>query len=253
MTIPAALLVALAGAACGLVNSVAGGGSLILFPTLLLVGLPPLTANVTNSVAAWPGYLGGVTAFRRELSGRRTMLTWLVGVTIVGATAGCILLLVTPTGAFDVVVPVLVLIATVMTALQPVVRRRLHPTPTATDHRPGWAALAAIFVATVYGGYFGGALGVIVLAVLGLTFNDTMRNLTASKTIVTLANSTVSVLIFGLFGPVRWEYVAVAAPTALAGGYVGGAIARRLDERMLRLLVVSLGAVVTVILIVRAL
>src|SRR3954451_19944305 len=149
MTLPAALLVALAGAACGLVNSVAGGGSLILFPTLLLVGLPPLTANVTNSVAAWPGYLGGVTAFRRELSGRRRMLTWLVGVTIVGATTGCVLLLVTPSGAFDVVVPVLVLPATIMTALQPAVRRRLRASPTGTDRRPATAALVAVFAATI--------------------------------------------------------------------------------------------------------
>lgn len=245
------LLVALAGALCGIVNSIAGGGSLILFPTLLLTGMSPLSANVTNSVTTWPGYLGGVGAFRAEISTRKHQLPWLLGATLAGSGIGCVLLLVTPEDSFDVVVPWLVLVATVMTALQPVVRKRMKDQDT-TDSRPPTMAIAAIFLATIYGGYFGAALGVIVLAALSLTLNDTIKNLNATKSIISLVDASVSVVVFGLFGPVEWVYVAVAAPTTLIGGYVGGRIARKIDENILRLMVVSLGALVTVALFIRA-
>ncbi len=243
------LLLVLAGAGCGLVNTVAGGGSLILFPALLVTGLAPLSANVTNSVATWPGYVGGVGAFRTEIHERRHLLPWLLGATLVGSTLGCALLLLTPSAAFDVIVPVLVLAATVMTALQPWVRRHLRER-TGSDHRPSVAAILAVGAATVYGGYFGGGLGVIVLGVLGLTINDSVRNLTATKSVISLVDATVSVIVFGLFGPVDWASVLIAAPTCLIGGYLGGAIARRLDERVLRACVVGLGLVVSVVLFV---
>ena len=242
--------VAAAGAACGLVNTIAGGGSLILFPVLLLAGLAPLDANVTNSVSTWAGYVGGVGGFRHQIRAQRRTLPRLVVATILGSTTGCILLLVTPSAAFDVVVPFLVLIATGMTAVQPYVQRRLKERP--ADHpQPGAAAVISIFVATIYGGYFGGALGVIVLAVLGLTIRDTIRNLTASKALISLVDATVSVIIFGFFGPVHWVYVAVAAPTTLLGGWLGAHVARRMNERVLRGCVVALGLVVSVALFVR--
>lgn len=251
MSIWEAALVAAAGGACGLVNSVAGGGSLLLFPALLLTGLSPLAANVTNSVATWPGYLGGVGAFRSEIGDRRHLLPWLLAATVAGSTAGCVLLLVTPSSAFDVVVPWLVLTATAMTALQPAVRRRLKDRP-ARDHRPPASAVVAVFAATIYGGYFGAGLGVIVLGVLGLTVNDSVRNLNATKSVITLVGASVCIVIFAMFGPVQWLYVVVAAPTTLAGGYAGGAIARRLDEQVLRSSVVALGALVSVVLFVRS-
>jgi uncharacterized membrane protein YfcA len=244
------VLLVLAGAGCGLVNSIAGGGSLILFPALLLTGLPALSANVTNSVATWPGYLGGVGAFRREIGERPHLLPPLLVATLCGSITGCVLLLVTPSSAFDVVVPVLVLIATVMTALQPVVRRRLKDDASA-EHRPTISAIVAVFLATIYGGYFGGALGVIVLGVLGITIKDSIRNLNATKSVISLLDATVSVVLFGFFGPVDWASVAVAAPTCLVGGYLGGAIARRMNETLLRACVVTLGAVVTIVLLLR--
>ena len=244
------VLLVLAGAACGLVNSIAGGGSLILFPALLLTGLPPLSANVTNSVATWPGYVGGVGAFRSEIGERRHLLPPLLAATLAGSITGCVLLLVTPSSAFDVVVPVLVLIATVMTAVQPMVRARLKDSAGA-DRRPTVGAIFGVFVATIYGGYFGGALGVIVLGVLGLTIKDSIRNLNATKSVISLLDASVSVVIFGLFGPVDWASVLVAAPTCLLGGYLGGSIARRMDETVLRVCVVALGAAVTVALFLR--
>jgi uncharacterized membrane protein YfcA len=244
-----ALLVAAAGLACGLINSIAGGGSLILFPVLLLTGLSPLAANVTNSVSTWPGYVGGVGGFRADIRERRSRLPRLMLVTIAGSVTGCVLLLATPSSAFDVIVPWLVLVATGLTALQPVVRRRLRES-TAAGGTAGLGALVGVFVATIYGGYFGGALGVIVLAILGLTIHDTLRHLNATKSVISLVDATVSVVVFGLFGPVHWVYVAVAAPTTLIGGYFGAAIARRLDERVLRACVVVFGLAASIYLFV---
>lgn len=241
---------ALAGGACGLVNSIAGGGSLILFPVLLAVGLPPLDANVTNSVAAWPGYVGGVGGFRSEIRGQRHRLPRLLAATVVGSVCGCVLLLITPSGAFDAIVPFLVLLASALTAVQPVVRRRLANGDD-DGGAPGAAAVLGVFAATVYGGYFGAALGVIVLGVLGVTIGAGLRKLNATKAVITLVTSTIGVAIFGLFGPVDWGYVAVAAPTTLLGGYAGAHIARRVDEDKLRVAVVALGVVAAVILFVR--
>jgi uncharacterized protein len=242
--------VALAGGVCGVVNSIAGGGSLVLFPVLLLVGLPPLAANVTNSVATWPGYIGGVGGFRTEILVQWPRLPRLLVATVLGSLTGCVLLLVTPSAAFDTVVPGLVLLATGLTAIQPTVRRRLADRDT-EDMTPSWAAVGAVFLASIYGGYFGAALGVILLGVLGLTVRDTLRRLNATKAVIALVDSSVSVVVFGLFGPVHWAYVAIAAPTTLLGGYVGARIARRVDEQALRVCIVGFGLVVSVVLFVQ--
>lgn len=245
------VLVAAAGAACGVINSIAGGGSLILFPVLLLTGLKPLDANVTNSVSTWPGYVGGVGGFRAEIRERRHRLPRLLLATVAGSVTGCVLLLATPSSAFDVIIPWLVLAATALTALQPAVRKRLRE-GSAANGQAGISALAMIFLAAIYGGYFGGALGVIVLAVLGLTIHDTLRHLNATKSVISLVDASIGVIVFGLFGPVHWAYVAVAAPTTLVGGYIGAAIARRLDERVLRACVVVFGLAATAYLFVRS-
>jgi uncharacterized membrane protein YfcA len=246
-----AAIVLAAGLACGVVNSIAGGGSLILFPSLLATGMSTLSANVTNSVATWPGYVGGVVGFRDQIADQRRRLPSLVAATLAGSTIGCVTLLLTPEGAFDVVVPFLVLFASLLTAAQPAAKRRLARSG-ATRQTPGPAAVAGIFVAALYGGYFGGALGVIIVGVLGLTIHDSFARLNASKALLTLVDASVSVTIFGLFGPVHWAYVAVAAPSTLAGGYLGAHVARRLDERVLRTSVVVIGLSVAVYLFVRA-
>lgn len=251
------VLVAGAGLACGIVNSVAGGGSLLLFPAMLATGMSPLSANVTNSVATWPGYVGGVAGFRPDLVSQRDRIRPLAVATVVGSVVGCSLLLVTPEGAFDVVVPFLVLAATVLTALQPWAKRRLvaraegRSTDATAGAVPGWGTRAAIAVAAVYGGYFGGALGVIFLAVLGLTVVDVLGRLNAAKSVLTLIDASVSVVVFGLFGPVQWAAVALAAPGTLLGGFVGARLARRLDERVLRGCVVVFGLAVAAYLFTR--
>lgn len=244
-------LVAAAGLVCGIVNSIAGGGSLILFPALLATGMPSRSANVTNSVAGWPGYVGGVVGFRDQIAEQRRRLPRLVVAVLIGAAIGCTALLLTPDGAFDVVVPFLVLFATLLTAVQPAAKRRMERRGGTRDV-PGPAAVVAIFFAAVYGGYFGGALGVIIVGVLGVTIDDTLKRLNASKSLLTLVNSSVTVVVFGLFGPVQWVYVAVAAPATLIGGYLGAHAAKRLDEGVLRASVVIIGVGVSVYLFVRA-
>jgi uncharacterized membrane protein YfcA len=232
---------------------VAGGGSLILFPALLATGMPTLTANVTNSVGTWPGYLGGVVGFRREIDELRHHLRPFLLANVLGATTGCVLLLVTPGDAFDAIVPWLVIFAAALTAVQPAVKRRAIAMGRGGPARggPGVLSVGAVYVASVYGGYFGAALGVILIGVLGLAIHETMPRITALKSVLTLLGATVSVVIFGLFGPVRWVAVAVAAPTTLVGGYLGAAVARRLDESTLRAMVVVFGVGVGVYLFLR--
>src|SRR3954452_14228998 len=155
----------------GGINSIAGGGSLILFPTLVALGLPTVDANVTNSVAQWPGYIGGVFGFREEYAGQRPRLVRFSVIAVLGGTVGSVLLLTTPSAAFDVVVPVLVLLASVLLAFQPLLNKRLRREDDgATRRDPAWLYVA-LFFATVYGGYFGGALGVILVGVLGLALH----------------------------------------------------------------------------------
>ena len=234
----------------GVINSIAGGGSLILFPTLVALGLPTVAANVTNSVAQWPGYLGGVAGFRAEYVGQRGRLIRFGIVAVLGGTAGSVLLLTTPTAAFDVVVPVLVLLASLLLAVQPLLTRRLQ----ADEHQgprrdPVWLYIA-LFFATVYGGYFGGALGVILVGVLGIGLHR-LHLANALKSALSAVTATVTLIIFGLFGPIDWVVVAVAAPASLAGGFLGARIATRIPTTPLRIFIVTFGVAVSVYLFVR--
>jgi uncharacterized membrane protein YfcA len=246
-----ALLTAGVGLIAGGVNAVAGGGSLLLFPALVAAGYGTLAANVTNSVALWPGYVGGVAGFRDELVGERARLTVLGAISAIGTAVGCVLLLVTPEGAFDVVVPFLVLLATLMLALQPQVARLTgirEGQP--TNNRVLYPAVGA---GSVYGGYFGGALGVILLGTLALTVPERLGKINGIKTVLQLVVASVTVVVFGLFGPVDWVAVAIIAPAAMVGGFAGGRVASRLDDQLLRRIVVGFGLVISVLLLVRAL
>jgi uncharacterized membrane protein YfcA len=239
-----------AGLVAGAVNAAAGGGSLLVFPSLLAVGLPPLAANVTNSVAQWPGYLGIVAGARRDLhgQGRRILLT--SAVSVVGSAVGCALLLALPSAVFDTVVPVLVLLASGLFALQPLLRGWTAPTPGKPD-RLG-TLLPTVFLAAVYGGYFGGALGVILIATLSLFAHDSLVRLNALKGLLSLVVASVTVVYFAIGAPVDWLAVAVLAPSTLVGGYVGALVARRSPERVLRAAVVLLGVAVGVYLLLSA-
>jgi uncharacterized protein len=236
-----------AGLVAGAVNAAAGGGSLLVFPSLLAVGLPPLDANVTNSVAQWPGYLGIIAGARRDLLGQRRRILVTSAVAVVGSAVGCILLLVLPSAVFNAVVPVLVLLASALFALQPLIRRWTAPTAGMPDRLA--TLLPSVFVAAVYGGYFGGALGVILIATLSLFAHDTLVRLNALKGLLSLVVATVTVVFFAIGAPVDWPAVAVLAPTTLVGGYLGARVARRSPEQVLRWAVVVLGVAVGVYLL----
>ncbi|GAA5120610.1 sulfite exporter TauE/SafE family protein [Pseudonocardia adelaidensis] len=237
-----------AGLVSGAVNAAAGGGSLLVFPSLLAVGLPPLAANVTNSVAQWPGYVGIVAGVRHDLrgQGRRVLLT--SAVSVLGAALGCALLLVLPSAVFDAVVPALVLLASAVFALQPLLRRWTAPTPGAPDRLA--TLLPSVFLAAVYGGYFGGALGVILITTLSLFARDSLVRLNAVKGLLSLVVATVTVVYFAVGAPVHWLAVAVLAPATLVGGYFGARVARRSPETVLRVAVVLLGVAVGIYLLV---
>jgi uncharacterized membrane protein YfcA len=234
----------------GGINSVAGGGSLILFPTLIALGLGPIAANVTNSVAQWPGYIGGVFGFREEYTGQRGRLIRFGITALLGGTAGSILLLTTPSAAFDIVVPVLVLLASLLLAVQPLLTARLKKEEDDRPHRdPAWLYVA-LFFATVYGGYFGGALGVILVGVLGVALHR-LKLANALKSALSAVTATVTVVIFGLFGPVHWGVVLVAAPASLIGGFLGARIATRIPTTPLRIFIVTFGVAVAIYLFAR--
>jgi hypothetical protein len=241
------VLVSGAGLVGGFVNSIAGGGSLLLFPALVASGMGTVAANVTNSVALWPGYIGNVAALGKDdRPGRSAWPTFLAAT--VGAVAGCALLLLTPASAFDVVVPFLVIGASLLLAFQP--RIKLALGGHAADHR--WELRGGAFLGAVYGGYFGGGLGVILMALLGLTVVASLTRVNALKGALQLLIATVSLVVFALFGPVDWLVAVLVAPLSLLGGVLGGRLVRRLSEPVLRACVVTFGLAVGVWLAVRA-
>jgi uncharacterized membrane protein YfcA len=241
-----ALLVA-AGVLSGMVNAVAGGGSLLLFPALLAVGFPPLAANVTNSVIQSAGSAGLALGSRRQLRGQRGRVLSTAGVAVAGSLVGSLLLLVLPPKVFTAVVPVLVALASVLLGVQPWLARWIgEPEPDAPDRRV--VLLPAVFLGAIYGGYFGGALGVILIAVLALTAHDDLRRLNAVKGVLGLIISAVSVVVFAIGAPVDWLVVALLAPVNLIGGFLGAKLADRLPAPVLRSAVVVVGLAVSIFL-----
>lgn len=236
----AALLVA-AGFLAGAVNAVAGGGSLISFPALLAVGYPSVAANVTNAVAVLPGYLGGSLAYRPELAGQRTRILSLSITSVAGAVLGAWLLIVSPARLFERIVPFLILLSCALLAAQPAISRILRPRRSGVDEHRSIRLHAAQLAASVYGGYFGAGLGILLLAVLALNLRDSLQRLNALKGLLSLVIGAASVAYFAAFGPVAWSAAAIMAVASLLGGQAGVRAARRLSARWLRGLIVAFG------------
>ncbi|ALG11985.1 sulfite exporter TauE/SafE family protein [Kibdelosporangium phytohabitans] len=238
------VVLAVVGLLAGAVNAVAGGGSMISFPALLAMGIPPVTANVTNSVAAVPGYLGGSIGYRAELTGQRHTIGRFALVSVAGASAGALTLLVVSADVFRAVVPWLLLAAAALLATQPWVatwaaRRRAG--------QPGRAGmLSAQFVVAFYGGFFVAGLGIVMLAVLGLMLDDSTQRLNALKGVLSLIVGTVSAIAFAAFTSVAWGPVALLAVTGLVGGRLGVLAARRISPVALRWTVAAWGAAVAI-------
>ncbi len=247
------ILVALAAMAAGLVNALAGGGTLISFPMLTFVGLPAVAANVTNTVALCPGYLGATLAQSKDLRGQMRRLWWAVPAGIIGGILGGLLLLSTGEKVFRQLIPFLILMASGLLAVQDPVRGWLQRRAAQSGSRPsaeGWAALP-VGLAAVYGGYFGAGLSVIVLAVLGLTLEDNLTRLNALKQAVAFSTNIAAAVIFVFSGQVVWPAALVMAVGALIGGAFGGRLAGRIKPGTLRGVVVVIGVVVAVIYLVR--
>ena len=237
------------GLVAGAVNAVAGGGSLLLFPALVAAGLPPLAANVTNTTALWPGYLGAVAGFRSDLQGQRRPVLLLGTTALVGGGLGAALLLATGAGTFETLVPFLVLCASLLLAGQPRLTRFVQGRRGAGGGAASPLLHVAVLLAGVYGGYFGGLLGVVLLAVLGVFLGGAMVGMAALRSVLSLLVNTVALVAFALLGPVDWRAVAVAAPAALVGGWLGARLARRLPATGLRWTVVVVGVAAAVALL----
>ena len=252
MTPGTGLLLAAAGLAAGAVNAVAGGGSLISFPALLAAGYPTLTANVTNTVALFPGYAGSVAGGQPELVGQGRRVLSLAVVSVVGAIGGCLLLLLTPGDVFASVVPYLVLLACLLLVVQPRLAARVR----AAQDAGGGSGVplllqGGVLLGAVYGAYFGAGLGVLLLGLLGILLHERLQRINALKNVLSLVINAVALVAFSLFGPVAWEAAAVVAVASLAGGFLGARVASRLPANALRAAVVAYGVVVAGVLLVR--
>ncbi len=252
MTFPEAVLVLAAAFAAGAINAVAGGGSLVSFPALLAAGYPAKPANVTNTVALWPGYLGGSLAYRPELRRQRRRVALLVAPSVLGAVAGSAILLATPGDTFEAIVPFLILFAAALLVFQDRLAEFAQAHRLASqdgDHVP-LTLHAAMFALAIYGAYFGAGLGIMTIAVLAVLLPDDIQHSNALKGMLSLFINAAAVVYFAAFGPVRWGPAALMAGGALAGGYLGVGVARRLGPRWLRLAIVAYAVVVAVVLLV---
>lgn len=240
-------LLLLAGLAAGMINTIVGSGTLITFPTLLVLGFPPVVANVSNSLGLVAGGISGAWGYRHEIAGLRRMVLRLVPVSVTGAIVGALLLLWLPPAAFEAVVPVLILLAVVLVVIGPWVQRRAARRQTVG---PGttvqWPLVGAgVLLAGTYGGYFGAAQGVIVLGILGLLVPIGIQAANGVKNLLGMVVNLVSALVFLLVQPevIDWTVVLIIAAGSLCGGLLGARVGRRLPAWALRSVVVGVGLV----------
>jgi uncharacterized protein len=245
-----AALVVAAGFLAGGINTVVGSGTLITFPVLLAVGYPPVVANVSNGLGLVPGSVSGAIGYRRELRRQGRRLVRLGSVTVAGAIVGAVLLLVLPADAFEAVVPALIVVALVLVLLQPTIQRRLAARGPDRSPHGGVPLLFGVFGTAIYGGYFGAAQGVILLALMGILVSEELQRLNAVKNVLTATANLVSGVVFVFAADVDWLVVGLLAGGSILGGVVGARIGRRLRPVWLRAAIVVVGCVAIVQLVV---
>ena len=259
MTVFEMLAVAAAGLAAGAINAVVGSGTLVTFPVLLAVGLPPVTATISNSLGLVPGNLAGSLGYRRELTGQRWLLLRLLPASVLGALTGAFLLLHLPASSFEAIVPVLVGLAVVLVAVQPLVARALARRRS-VDEPPsgiGPGRLAALFAGAYatgsYGGYFAASQGVLQIGVFGLLLRESLQRLNAIKNVLSLAVIAVAAGAYVVVATDRvdWRAAGLVAAGSLLGGYVGSSFGRRLPAPVLRTAIVLLGLTAIAVLLSR--
>ena len=243
-------LVAASALVAAAINSVAGGGSLLSFPALLIAGYAPLTANISNTVGLVLGYASGSTAYRLELWGQWTRVRDLGFIGGLGAVLGAFLLTRTRASVFEAIVPWLILGGSALTALQPLVGRRSRRARAAGGRRAHRVLAVVVFVCGVWAAFFGVGLGVMLVAALGLVIDDDLQRLNALKGVLSLVFNLVAAVYFAAFAAVAWEAALVMLPASLIGGFTGVALARRLPATALRVVVVLVGVAVAIRLLV---
>jgi uncharacterized protein len=256
MSLPTIALLFVAAVLGGALNSVAGGGSFLSFPSLVVSGVPPINANATSTVALWPGSAASVGAYRRELSKHdRPFVFWMSAISLIGGILGAVLLLRTPQATFARLVPYLLAVATLLFAASPTITRRLRARSVAGQARTlsSVVALSAFqLVVAVYGGYFGGGIGILMLAALGMMGMDNIHEMNALKTLLATCINGVAVLTFVLAGIVAWPQALLMLVGAIVGGYGCASYARRVDPRYVRLFVIAVGVAMTIYFLVRS-
>jgi len=235
----------LAGAAAGTINSVVGSGTLITFPTLLALGYPPVVANVSNTVGLVPGSFSGAWGYRRELAGQYGRLLRLGVASALGGLTGGALLLVLPDDVFDAVVPALIGLAVVLVIVQPWLSRRLSLS-TGRHAHGGPILLVGIGLTGVYGGYFGAAQGVLLIAVMALALAEPLQRINAMKNVLAGLVNLVAALLFIAVAEVDWAVAGLIAAGSVVGGLLGARVGRRLPPAALRALIVVIGAVAVI-------
>ncbi len=252
MTMLELALLFIAATTAGAINAVAGGGSFISFPALLLAGVPPISANATNTTALWPGSAASVGAYRRELAHQRGEIILFSGFSLVGGLLGALLLLRTREAVFEQLIPYLLLLATVVFAISPWLTRLARQLGADGG---GWlkrAGILGLYLAiAIYGGFFGAGLGILTLAALALLGQENIHEMNALKTLQATLVNGVAVAAFVFAGVVQWPVALLMTTGAIVGGYGGAAIARRIDPRLVRSGVIVLSLALTAYFFVR--
>jgi uncharacterized membrane protein YfcA len=248
------LLVVLAGGGAGLINAVVGSGTLITFPTLLALGVPPVVANVSNSIGLAPGNLSAALASRPELAGQRSRILRLGVASLLGSIIGALLLLRLPSSAFQAIVPVLIGLGCVLVIIGPWLTRRIAArrerlgTGEPQASGPGWL-FPAVLLTGVYGGYFGAAQGVLLLAILGIAVSEAMPRLNGAKNVLVMIANGVAGIVFVIVSQVDWRLVVAIAVGSVIGAQIGARIGRRLPPLVYRVVIVVVGVAAIVYLL----
>ncbi|KQY64395.1 MULTISPECIES: sulfite exporter TauE/SafE family protein [unclassified Nocardioides] len=253
MTLLEAAAVLLAGLAAGTINTVVGSGTLITFPTLLAFGVPPVTANVSNTIGLVPGSISGAIGYRRELVGQRARILRLSVASLIGGVIGAVLLLELPSGAFEAIVPVLIVVGCLLVVFQPRISAwvaKRHEAAGGLPANGAWWVWPLVLLGGVYGGYFGAAQGVLLMAVMGIGIDETLQRLNGTKNVLAGLVNLVAGVIFAVVADVDWLVVALIATGAVVGGQLGAIYGRRLPPLALRAFIVVVGVVALIFFLV---
>jgi uncharacterized membrane protein YfcA len=248
MDLAAALLLVAAATAGGAMNAVAGGGSFLTFPSLLFAGVPAIPANATSAVALWPGSLASAWGYREDLAHEKRVLRWFGAVSLAGGLAGALLLLLTPERTFRALIPWLLLGATAIFAFGPILARRLREAGS-LSHRVTtrsllWLSIVQLLVA-VYGGYFGGGIGILMLAAFAAMGMEDIHAMNGLKAVLALLINGIAVVAFIVAGVVDWPAALLMVAGAVLGGYLGARGAKKVDAKWLRVFVIVVGLTLT--------